>query len=357
MKHLLSLGILSIGLSTGSAFAEVKISGDMRYRIEQFDLEDEDYIRTRIRARVKLASDINEQFKVGLRLATGGGSATSTNQTLGDGFGNKGFEIDQAFLKYLPTSDLEIGLGKVKNPVYKPGKSELVFDGDLTPEGVYGVYETKLGSFSLRPLLASFTLYENKKKTDQELGIVQLKLGYKLNETVSFTFGGSIYKFSNIKGLVLSDTEGNSVDESSEEASPFLENYNLTEAFLEGIFTVGGQPLTVFAQSVSNSEVDEDNQALTYGISYGKGKGEQPWAVALWARTVEKDAVFSPISDSDFGSGDTDEEGYVIQVKYALFDNVALSVRHLTSEGPIEPAAGEEAEAFKLTQVNIQVKF
>src|SRR5690606_26026733 len=79
-------------VSTAQAvpWEEVKLGGDFRYRHEYLKNEGEDERhRHRIRGRIKMSTKVNDQTDVILRLATGGigtSSATSTNQTLDDGF-------------------------------------------------------------------------------------------------------------------------------------------------------------------------------------------------------------------------------------------------------------------------------
>ncbi len=346
--------------------ADVKVSGDIRYRLERFDTEvldnngakdNEDYIRTRVRARVKLSSQIHEKIKLTVRMASGSGEATSTNETLGGGFSNRAFNLDMAYFEYFAMEGLTIGAGKVANPVYRPLKSQLVFDSDVTPEGVYAAYKTEVAGFSIQPTLASFTLYENKANTDQELGIAQLVVGYELSG-VQLKVGAAAYTYSNIQGLTASDPDGNSVITDVNTGDEVYEyEYELTDAFLEASMDVAGQPLGVYYHMVSNADPSDDNKGSAIGISYGAGKGDKPWQVALLQRRVEKDAVFSLIDDSDFNKGTTDGSGLQFNAKYAVVDGFTVGLTHFMYEAPLDPPAGTEALAESKTQIDFMYKF
>ena len=86
-----------------------------------------------------------------MRLSTGSPSPNSANETLSNGFSSKQVEFDIISLTYkLVGYGVEIHGGKMKNPFYRPGNSQLIWDNDVTPEGVnihadYGKFFFNLG--------------------------------------------------------------------------------------------------------------------------------------------------------------------------------------------------------------------
>ena len=92
--------------------------------------------RHRIRARVGIYGQVNDFTKVGVQYATGSDDPVSTNQTLDNAFSSKDVRLDMAFLAMSPKKFpcMTITAGKFKNPFYKAGKSELIWDSDWNPE-------------------------------------------------------------------------------------------------------------------------------------------------------------------------------------------------------------------------------
>ncbi|MFA5252940.1 MAG: putative porin, partial [Phycisphaerae bacterium] len=121
----------------------VKLSGDLRYRHESIDSQaDGDWRagqnRHRIRARLGLDAKINDDWDVAFRIASGSADPVSTNQTLEDGFSSKAIWLDLAYFTWHPSSrkELKVYGGKMRNPFFRAGDNQLIWDDDLTPEGI-----------------------------------------------------------------------------------------------------------------------------------------------------------------------------------------------------------------------------
>lgn len=115
--------------------------------------------RHRLRERLRLAIDakITEGLNAGVRLATSNiPDPVSTNQTLGNTGSQYAFNVDRAFLRYDAVDAqgfkwLTLAGGRVANPWYVgggefTGGSELVWDTDLSFEGLVGTIRHRLTS-------------------------------------------------------------------------------------------------------------------------------------------------------------------------------------------------------------------
>ncbi|MGH7287854.1 MAG: putative porin, partial [Myxococcota bacterium] len=138
-------------------------SGDMRGRLENFwyeedpfGVDDPDRNRGRYRLRLGARAKVNEAVTAGFMLASGdsdGQSSSSlgcdnrgTNRSFGTGsdFNMDTVCIDQAYVELaMPKRFLPEGMtlksiaGKQANPfLWKVGKDILIWDNDITPEGV-----------------------------------------------------------------------------------------------------------------------------------------------------------------------------------------------------------------------------
>jgi len=142
------------GLPTSASWVErIKWSGDFRYRHESIDEETAGSVRWkagqnrhRIRARLMLEATLNDEWGLGFRLASGSADPTSTNQTLDSSFSSKDIWLDLAYFDYHPAAvkGLNVYGGKIKNPFYMVGGNQLIFDGDLNPEGIGFTFERAL---------------------------------------------------------------------------------------------------------------------------------------------------------------------------------------------------------------------
>jgi|GEM_PF-2813124 len=120
----------------------VKMSADLRTRIEIIDPDDEDANETkraRIRLRVKGEGKINDEMTGTFRVATGGeGQITSTNESLEDHFAMDPFDLDQAYLTWTPKDQLFDQSWKLTAGKFAPTwKSTLMtYDSDTNVEGL-----------------------------------------------------------------------------------------------------------------------------------------------------------------------------------------------------------------------------
>jgi len=118
---------------------KVTVKGDLRHR-QEFNWEDNDNrptrYRHRIRARLALNGKVNEEVEGGMRFVSGNTSPISTNQTLGDFFGTKGFMLDRGYIKYTPhwlDNHVDGLAGMFVNPFYH---AELLWDSDVSFGGM-----------------------------------------------------------------------------------------------------------------------------------------------------------------------------------------------------------------------------
>jgi hypothetical protein len=182
--------------------------GDFRYRYEYIDQREREVRhRNRIRARLGLGVTVNDEWDLGFRLATGQGEVSgdpvSTNQTLDEAFSRKPFWLDQAFLAYHPQwlERLNLYAGKIENPFYRVGKNQMIWDSDLTPEGVGLLYGMPLGEqTSLNWAAGGFWVNEESAGGDTSLWGLQGYLKHQFDKPTYLLGGASLFCYGNIQG-------------------------------------------------------------------------------------------------------------------------------------------------------------
>ena len=291
----------------------VEIGGNLRYRHELID-EDGSEIRNRQRLRARLTLDAALEPSLGLhvRLATGSENPRSTNQTLDGAFSSKGFMLDRAYFAWRHDCGLALHGGKMSNPFRKPAKTELIWDGDLSPEGLAVFYATD-GATSL--FLGGAGLWIDERTGEENTALIGGQAGIThAGDGFRVTVGGGYYDYTDLAGpLYGDDFFGNSND-----GDDFLSDFNLVEAFMELGLEVGGMPVDVFADFVVNSEADEDDQGYLVGFRLNRARKPGDWTFVYSYREVQADAVMGAMTDSDFAGGDTDGKGHELGGAYQV---------------------------------------
>ena len=339
----------------------IKWSGDLRYRHESIDDDTAttQRDRNRIRARLKMEAKINDEWDAILRLASGSSdSPTSTNQTLGDSgsdsFSSKEIWLDWAYADYHPAwkPDLNILLGKMANPFYKVGKNQLIFDGDLSPEGGAATYKWNLNdSTSAKLTGGAYWIRERSTDADTSIFGVQGLLKHKLSKDSHILGGVSYYDFGNIQGKSLSgiSSKGNTTS-----GGLYVSDYDILEGFGEYGFKIGDVPAAVFGTYVNNTGAStSEDTAWLIGAKYNKAKKPGSWEVSYNYRDVEKDAVVGGLCDSDFIGGGTDGTGHVLGFKYQLAKNVQAGLHYFMNE----KNSSSTKDDYRMLQADLIFKF
>ena len=319
--------LLALSVSPLSEAADYTIKGDIRYRYE--NREDNGVTkksRERIRARIGVYGDATETLSFGTRIATGGTGITSTNQDLDGSAANKSIGLDLAYMTIhsLLIEGADTTLGKMKQP-WK-SVSDLIYDSDVTPEGI--AFNYAAGNISYH--VGHFILDE-QLGDDAQLASAQVVLD--VSDTL--TLGTTFYTFSNMENNPLAGKSDNTTDE-----------FELTEFF--AIYKIKSTPLPVslFANYVENGAVDADNTAYMIGAETKQGA----WSFAYNYRDIEINAIYDEWADSDFHNGGTGGDGHKYKVKYTLRDNLSLGATYFDTE----TEAGEEVNTL---QVDLVAKF
>jgi len=303
-------GLLASAPTLASEWTDtVTLKGDLRYRHELIDQDGQEIRnRQRLRARLSLIAEPEEHLQLGFRLVSGSDDPVSTNQTLDGAFSTKDIRLDRAFFAWNHIdSGTRLSGGKMANPFLQPAKTELIWDGDLSPEGlalrhVFGAGNTKV-------MVNGAGLWLDERSSDVNAGLygVQGALVHRM-DGLQVTIGGSYFDYSNLQGsLVDGEFFGNTND-----ADAFLADFSLVEFFAEFGFEVIDRPALIFVDFVTNQQAETDHQGYLVGAVLGRVEKSGSWQVHYNYREIQKDAVVGALTDSDFRGGGTDGKGHEI---------------------------------------------
>lgn len=361
-KNFTLLVVAALWLVGAAAFASdwtenVKVKGDFRYRHEMIDTEDKDANhRHRFRIRAAVEGKASPEMKVVFQLASGSDDPVSTNQTLDDAFSSKSVVIDLAYFDYQPVRirGLSIQGGKFKNPFYKPGGSELLWDSDFNPEGGNAIFVTRYNNLEVKFIGAGLWIDQRSTDKDSWLAAGQTVLSYNLNDKKSaVSLGGAFFNYVNTAGYNLFYDIEDSFGNTTADDSLYAVDYELVEAYVEGQHQINEIPVTVMADYVVNTAADSLKSGWLAGLRLGKAKAVGTWELRYIYRNLEADAVVGVFADSDFRGSGTDARGHEIGGGVQVASKATFNVTYFMNKIDLE---GDGSDYSRL-QVDLQLKF
>lgn len=348
---------------------KIKFYGDFRYRYENISNEtagsENDAVnRNRIRVRLGLTALINEETTFDMRIATGkSDDPVSTNQNMGDSWTYKGVWLDRAYMTWKPGSvdGLSLMLGKLGNPFVTVGKNQLIWDGDLSMEGIAAQYNYKLSDeTSLFTNAGGFYVRLDEDDTDSiSMFGAQGGLTHQFNKDNKLTAGAGYFDYGNLVGettLVKDNTAKGNSTTTVGGTKYYMYDYDLFEAFAEYTTKIAGLPVGIHGDYVVNtaSSVKEDTGWLI-GTTINKCKDPGSWEFGYDYRDLEKDAVVGAFSDSDFIGGGTNGKGHRFGLAYQLAKNVQGGVSYFMNQK--YNTTTKKDDDYNRLQVDVMVKF
>jgi hypothetical protein len=314
--------------SKNSFWDKVHVKGDLRLRHEEIERDDKsDKYRERYRLRYNLNVDLSDNFIFESAISSGKGNPTS---------GNVSFKDDEAlqdyFVDVLKVDVLDIAykfdnswvrVGKSKHHMYRPIKTQLIWDNDIRLEGVNYGYKDDTKNYRLGINKVHRLENETNSKDDIYIGIAQYVQTTKLQNS-KLNSGAGFYYYDGVKGNTTPYAKG-ALGNSLNEAGFYENDYAILEAFSELKFkNVFGKPLKVAGTMAYNTAVSNDNFGYDVSMQVGDTKKIDDWKVGYTYRDIQKDAVFGAHNDSDFIAGGTDAKGHIITAKYKMAKNLDI---------------------------------
>ena len=338
-------------------------SGDFRYRSESLDIDSApNRQRDRIRARVGLTATVSDDVSAVVRISTGDGlDPRSANATLSQLAERKSLGVELAYLRWQPggeSADWTVLAGKMPPPWQR--SPSYFLDTDINPEGLAALWQpAKTGPFAS---VYYFSLLERKAARDSTLWGGQL--GWRWNGGTQLALG--LFDYQHVEGsdpFLDQDPAaafGNSLTTGVlcrvGVARCLAQDFQILQGLVDYRSKEWGWPMRLYAEYARNLAYDR-GRALATGGSLGDGAGDQAYALGFTlgeARTpggvewgllyqdVERDALFAPWLDADFGSGYSAASGWVMRLGYALSPRWVLNATLFETDRDLDPTAGRE---------------
>lgn len=320
---------------------DLKFGGDLRLRFQTDDRGgDKDRHRARFRLRFGVEKSwLEDQLKVGFRLATGSGDSddwddiggsdpTSSNQTFDGFFSQKPIWVDRAYATYKPKAikGLMLTAGKIANPIRT---SSLFIDSDVNPEGVWGQYSYgELGSFV--PFVgAGFFIVEESSGSDAVLMAYSAGFDWEVVDGVKWSMAANVWDHDNYDTHVVSNRGNTDIDWNLDFLVLNIHNQLKFKAF--------NLPVALYfdwAQNCREGEkasayAGEDN-AYHAGVKVGANKKKGDWSAKYEYGWIEANSIPGFWADGDFGRAN--RRGHIIKGAYNLADFMTAGLALLCTE-------------------------
>jgi len=298
---------------------KIKLKGDIRLRY-QHQSEDgvaSDRDRGRVRYRLGIIAKPAEGWEVGAGLASGGSDLRSTNQSFDSTFSTKGINLDYAYAQYQFNENFTGIGGKFQFKNYLYTATDLMWDGDINPEGFSINYSRNNGLGATFANGGIWVLEENSSSDDDPF-MYYLQLGQNFGSGNMFgTIAGTYYNFEEINKLGDIVTDGTNTD------FRFSGIFSLSgELGMKDVFGSGSR-VSIIADWVTNNDTDtpQDN-----GYSIGLKASQGNWSFKYIYADMEENAWPDILPDSDRFDGLTGIDGHEFIIDYDLMKNVTLGL-------------------------------
>ena len=310
--------LLAVVCAAAEPAEEVSIGGDVRIRHEskiRTSAFGDDLDHGRIRVRVGLDAKVDENWDVGVRLATGGGT-TSTNQDLDALNDPAELYVDRAFARYRTgeANRFEFVAGRMPNPYFF---SPIMWDSDFNPDGLSERLVFRRGSVDLFLTAGQHVLGQLSDRSYGP-GLFAAQYGTIVRRPWgSFTMASAYYAFT--KGDTITDPKKGDV--------PPGEDYAVADLYVElAAETAAGLPFSSWIDGLVNLEASRHSSAYGVGLSVGSAKGRGKLRAKAAYMSIERDALWINLGDASFSGGLTAEDmhGFVLGLAVGLGEGASL---------------------------------
>ncbi len=306
----------------------VHFKADLRLRYESketfykdgTDTTDKSTYHNRYRLRLVSAIDLTDKLTFDAGMRSGYANPTSGNQTflddkaLSDYFWQS-LRVNMLGLTY-KDGDSTLKVGREPYMIYRPIKSQLIWDNDLSFNGINYKYENSSRIINLGVNQPTYAERVSAKK-DINLFVAQYVEKMKL-QNAHLNLGTGIYYYDGVKGNtpIYSTNKGKGMGNTLVNGV-FKNDYTILEAFAELKYKdFFGKPLALAGGVAYNAAASHKNFGYDLAVQLGKAKHVNDWQIKYSYTELQEDAVLGAHSDSDNFGGGTAAKGHAIRTKY-----------------------------------------
>ena len=345
--------------ATLPASSRLKISGDLRLR-GQADISDEDGRNrnsSQVRGRLGATFAASDRVVVGGRMVTGDADdPNSTDVQLSNFDDDLDISLDQAYVQ-LNFGDAKIYGGKMPQPFTR---TELVWDGDVSPQGLAATYKRSLaggGAFRANGLF--FVVDEQAAGPDSTM--LGAQLGYDSAAMGGWKFDASAGYFDYSLGSVAGADAGDFRSNLRNPDGTYLSDFRLVDVIAGATYQGANEkwPVRAVADVVRN--LDAETSADTgYGLDLSVGRISKPgdWRFTYGYAVAETDAVFAAFSQDNLGIA-TNYQMHALTADYVPMPKTMISAiwYHYKPDQAIDAGSNDPSDWLDRIRLAFLVNF
>lgn len=324
MNKTLIAFVAATAVST-AALADVTVNGAVAYRYDSATAGTAAAVtRDRIKGEFVIGSKVNNDTTVVVGARTG--TYNSAFNDLGNNTNLQSIGVNLAYVDYAVNPSVKVTFGKMNQPWSAP--ASLLFDRDIKPEGLAVSYSNKAGVFATA---SSLKITEGGAGVDT--GVNSVQVGAK----------------KDVLGVSLTGAVGY-----QDYANVGAQAYKVQQVYVSAGKKVLGRAVSVFGDSLKNSEAKTASGATSFGVKLGNAVAPKEWDVALVHQKVEANAQYSLWTDSDFAGGQANYKGNVALVNYVVAKGVKISGKYFDTDRNM---TAKVPEKYKRLMVDVNFVF
>lgn len=280
------------------AFGDLRLRGQGDYS----DRDGKNRTSAQLRGRLGATYSVNDIVTVGARLATGDpDDPNSTDVQLSNFDDDLQVSLDQAYVQ-LDLGDLKLHGGKIPQPF---ARTDLVWDGDVNPQGISATYKHPLESgAALRANALVFIVDENAVARDSTM--LGAQLGYDTAALGTWKLDVSAAYYDYQLGSIVGGDAGDFRTNLRNPDGSYLSDFNLGDVIVGATWSGLGSrwPVRMVADYVHNFGA-EASADTGYGMDFILGRASQPgdWRFTYGYSMAESDAVLAAFSHDNIAIG------------------------------------------------------
>lgn len=337
----------------------IDVGGDVRLRYEHnWGAENaRDRGRGVIRARLQAAYAVNDWLTAGGQIVTGDpDDPNSADVSLSNFADDLSFALDQAYLR-AKLGQTTLWGGKFANPFTK---SDLVWDGDVSPQGAAAALDAPLAEgIAVRLAGLYFLIDESVAGPNSDMIGGQAELAFQPAAEWKAKLSAAYYDYSlrSLAGGDAGDFRSNLIGPDGRYRSDF----DLIDGIVSLDYLGLGKdwPLQLSGEYVRNLGAATDaDTGYTLALSLGQASRAHGWKLGYSYMVAETDAVLAAFSHDNIDLA-TNYLLHGLSVDHALTDSISLNATlyHFRIKDPLGPGSGLPRDWRDRLRLNLLVKF
>jgi hypothetical protein len=279
-----------------------KVGGDFRVRYEgttrQKPGAGPSLVEPRHREVVRMRAGVTRQFgsvvTVGARLTTGAAEdPNSTDVTIGDFADELEVSLDRMYVE-IKSGGLAADAGKFVNPF---ATTELVWDGDVHPQGVAASYVAGTGSVRPKVVGMLYLVDEQATSADSYMAGAQAQVSFRRSPAFGLTLAGGYYDYT-IKSLRNADSGDTRSNRLATGGLAYASDFDLLNAVASVDHRGFGKrfPVRLVADYVRNLGADGHDDGFGVDLFVGRAVDRNDLRMRYGYAQTETDAVLGAFS-------------------------------------------------------------